>query len=74
MKINGVAMPVKNIMQFLYEVRLELSKVVWPKFDEWVGSTIVVLFLVCVFAIYLGAIDLVMSKLARYIFKLYGGF
>ncbi len=67
-------MIVKSMAQFLREVRLELSKVVWPKYDEFVGSTIIVLMLVCAFAIYLGVIDFGFSKLARYVFKLYGGY
>lgn len=67
-------MAIKNMIQFLRDVRLELSKVIWPKFDEFVGSTIVVLVLVSAFAIYLGTIDFMFSKLARYIFTLYGGY
>ncbi len=66
-------MPVKNVMQFLQEVRFELAKVEWPKFDEFVGSTLVVLVLVCLFGIYLGAIDLMFAKLAKYLFKVYAG-
>ena len=66
-------MAVKSIMQFFQEVRFELSKVEWPKPQEFIGSTIVVLVLVCFFAVYLGLIDLGLSKLANYIFKLYGG-
>ena len=62
------------MMHFLKGVRLELIKVVWPKFDEFIGSTIVVLVIICVFAIYLGVVDLMFSKLARYIFTLYGGY
>jgi preprotein translocase SecE subunit len=65
-------MTVTKALQFFHEVRIEFSKVVWPKFNEFVGSTLVVLLLVCAFAIYLGAIDLAFSKLAKYIFKLYG--
>ncbi|HEB41988.1 MAG TPA: preprotein translocase subunit SecE [Candidatus Dependentiae bacterium] len=64
----------KNMMQFLQDVKIEMTKVVWPKFDEFIGSTIIVLVLVCAFAIYLGSIDFVFSKFARYIFKLYGGY
>lgn len=67
-------MAIKNMSQFLKEVQLELSKVVWPKFDEFVGSTIVVLVLVCLFSIYLGLIDVGMSKVARLIFKYYSGY
>jgi preprotein translocase SecE subunit len=46
-----------NIAQFLKEVKIELSRVEWPKLDEWVGATIVTLILVVFFAIFLGLID-----------------
>lgn len=46
-----------NVMQFLKEVRTELSRVEWPKPDEFIGATIVTLLLVLFFSIYLGLID-----------------
>ena len=61
----------KSIIQFISEVKLELLKVVWPKLDEWYGSTIVVLMLVCVFAVYLYFIDCGFSRLVAQIFKIY---
>ncbi|HRN77626.1 MAG TPA: preprotein translocase subunit SecE [Candidatus Dependentiae bacterium] len=64
----------KNAIHFLRDVRVELTKIVWPKWDEFIGSTIVVLFLVCIFSIYLGALDFGFSQLAKYIFSLYGGY
>lgn len=64
----------KNIVQFLSEVRIELGKVIWPKYDDWIGSTIVVLVLVLIFAFYLGFIDFGLSKLANFIFKSYGSY
>jgi len=54
-------------MQFLREVRTELSKVVWPKYDEFQGSTIVVLLLVCAFAIYFFIVDVGLSQCAQYL-------
>lgn len=62
----------KDVIQFLNEVRLELGKVVWPKVDEWIGSTIIVLVLVFVFALYLKAVDTGFSELIRYVIKTYG--
>jgi len=62
----------KDVIQFLNEVKLELNKVVWPKIDEWVGSTIIVLILVCIFAVYLKAIDVGFSHLVQFVFKTYG--
>lgn len=61
-------MAAKNIAQFFREVQIELSKVEWPSLNEWVGSTVVVLFLVVVFAVYLGVVDMAFNKLATYIF------
>ena len=65
---------IKDVTQFVKEVHLELSKVTWPKFDEFVGSTIVVLVLVAFFSVYLGLIDLGLSELMRRVFKLYSGY
>jgi len=63
-----------NIVQFLNEVRAELAKVIWPKYDDWFGSTIIMLVLVVIFATYLGLIDFGLSKLANFIFKNYGSY
>lgn len=62
---------IASAKQFLSEVRIELTKVVWPTWDEFVGSTIVVLFLVAVFAMYLGFLDGVLSQATRYLFKMF---
>jgi preprotein translocase subunit SecE len=62
----------KDVVQFLSQVRVELTRVVWPKFDDWVGSTIVVLVLVVLFSIYLFFIDSMFSQLAAWIFARQG--
>ena len=59
---------VKSFGQFLKEVRIELSKIVWPGFNEFIGSTIVVLILIVLFSIYLGIIDFGFAWLARKLF------
>lgn len=59
-------------MRFFSEVNVELSRVVWPKFDEFIGSTVIVLVIVAIFALYLGALDFVFTYLARLIFEQYG--
>lgn len=59
----------KSISQFFNEVGLELSKIIWPNFDELLGSMIVVLILVIAFSIYLGFIDFVFYRLAQQIFS-----
>ena len=64
----------KNVAQFVKEVQLELSKVTLPKFDEWLGSTIVVLLLMSFFAIYLGLVDKGLTELWRFVVRLYSGY
>jgi len=65
-------MAISDVVRFFREVRFELSKVVWPKFDEWVGSTLIVLFLVLLFAVYLGAVDQILVRITQYLFELFG--
>lgn len=67
-------MTVKNAIQFMKEVKTELSEVIWPTWEDFVGSTIVVLALITVFAIYLGLLDFLFSWVARMVFKMYGGY
>ncbi len=47
------------------EVWHELSKVVWPSRKETLGSTSVVLVLVILAGIFLGVVDLILSRLVR---------
>ncbi len=65
---------IKDVTQFVKDVQLELSKVTWPKFDEFVGSTVVVLLLMSFFSIYLGLVDKGLTELWRFIVKLYSGY
>ncbi len=62
----------KDIVQFLSQVRVELAKVVWPKFDDWIGSTIVVLVLIALFSIYLFFIDSMFSWLMKQVLAYQG--
>jgi preprotein translocase subunit SecE len=52
-----------KIKNFFKEVKVELKKVVFPSRDEVTGSTKVVVVLVLIAAIFLGFIDLVLTKL-----------
>ena len=64
---------IKDVTRFAKEVQLELSKVTWPKFDEFAGATVVVLVLVSFFSIYLGFIDKGLTELWLLVVRLYGG-
>lgn len=51
--------------QFLREVRMELKKVTWPSRRETLASTSVVIVLVIIAAVFLGLVDLGLSRLIR---------
>jgi preprotein translocase subunit SecE len=53
--------------EFIQQVKGELAKVTWPSRKDTYGSTLVVIALVLVSAVYLGAVDLVLARLARFI-------
>lgn len=54
-------------IQFLREVKVELLKVTWPSKKETTGTTIVVIVFVFLIAIFLGAMDIGLSSLIRFI-------
>ena len=47
-----------KIIQFFREVRVEMSKVVWPTGRQLVVYTLVVILLSVLLAVFLGALDL----------------
>ena len=53
----------KRIKEIFKEVKIELKKVVFPGKDEVIGSTKVVVVLVLIIAIFLGFVDMLLSKL-----------
>ncbi len=59
----------KKIAEFFQEVKLELKKVIFPTKKEVIGSTWVVIFTVLVSAVFLGMVDIGLSKLITFAFK-----
>lgn len=57
-----------SIIKFLTEVRYELTRIEWPSFNEFIGSTFVVLIIVSAFALYLGLVDRAIFALMQRIF------
>ncbi len=47
-----------KIVQFFREVRVEMSKVVWPTGQQLVAYTLLVILLSVLLAVFLGALDL----------------
>ena len=56
-----------KIIQFLREVKIELIKVTWPKRDELLGSTTVVLILSLILSIFIGIADTIISRVVIFI-------
>jgi len=51
------------VINFLKEVRLEISKVIWPKKKEVVKLTVTVLLISLIVAAYLGLLDFGFTKM-----------
>jgi len=54
---------IEKIKQFFREVKVETKKVVYPGKEELIGSTWVVIVTVMVISIFLGIVDLGLTKL-----------
>jgi len=52
---------------FFEEVKTELGKVTWPTRKETVATTWVVMIIVVLIAFYLGACDVILAKVMKYI-------
>jgi preprotein translocase subunit SecE len=51
-----------KIKEFFREVKVEIKKVVFPSKDELIGSTWVVIITVFIISIFLGIVDLSLTK------------
>jgi len=56
---------IDQTIKFLREVKVELKKVSWPSRKETIGSTSVVLIVVIIVALFLGLVDIGLSRLMR---------
>jgi len=63
--MNIIAKPIK----FIKEVRQELAKVSWPNRKELIGSTFVVIGITSIMAVFIGVVDVILSKILSVIFK-----
>lgn len=59
----------EKIKEFFREVKVEIKKVVYPTRDELIGSTWVVIITVIVVSLFLGIVDLGLSKLVTVALK-----
>jgi len=62
-----------NIIQkpinFLKEVKVELGKVAWSSRQELLGSTMVVITTTAILTVFIGLIDIILSKMLATLFR-----
>ncbi|TET23640.1 MAG: preprotein translocase subunit SecE [Candidatus Cloacimonadota bacterium] len=56
-----------RVIQFLKEVKIELLKVTWPKKDELIGSTSVVLIISVILSVFIGFADFIIRNIIFFI-------
>jgi preprotein translocase subunit SecE len=54
-----------KIAQYLSEVKTELSKVIWPKRQEVLKLTLVVLFISALVGAYVGGLDYIFTNILK---------
>jgi preprotein translocase subunit SecE len=54
---------VRSAITYLKEVRLELTKVVWPKREDVIKLTLIVFIISGIIAAYVGGLDFAFTKL-----------
>ncbi|MCK4256718.1 preprotein translocase subunit SecE [candidate division WOR-3 bacterium] len=59
----------QKIKKFFIEVKTELFKVSWPSRDEILGSTIIVLTVSVILAVFVGLIDLMFANVIKGIIR-----
>jgi preprotein translocase subunit SecE len=55
--------------KFLKEVKGELNKVSWSSRQEVLGSTVVVIVITAIMALFIFFVDIILSKALNFIFK-----
>jgi len=56
-------------VNFIKEVRVQLTKVSWPTREELLGATVVVIVSILLAATFIGIVDLTFSRILSLIFR-----
>jgi preprotein translocase subunit SecE len=56
---------IEKVREFFREVKIEVKKVVYPSRNELIGSTWVVIITAVVVSVFLGIVDLGLSRLVK---------
>ena len=58
---------VGRVKEFAQEVLAEFRKVTWPSRQELINSTVVVIVVTVVLALFLGAVDIVLARVVEWV-------
>lgn len=56
-----------GLVNYLIETKLELKKVTWPDKNTLVKSTILILFVVAFYTVYISLLDIVFGSMFRFL-------
>jgi preprotein translocase subunit SecE len=59
----------RRAQEFVREVIAEFRKVTWPSREELINSTVVVITVTVVVALFLGSVDIVLAKIVEAILR-----
>ncbi len=59
----------KRVKTFLKEVKIEMKKVIFPNRNEVIGSTKVVIVTVVIISLFLGVVDIGLTKLVSQVLR-----
>ena len=54
-----------KVSAYFKDIKLEMMKVSWPTKDELIGSTVIVIVSLVILSLFIGACDLVLSKIVN---------
>ena len=63
--MEKIKLMINRVRRFLKEARVELKKVTWPTPKEALASTSVVIVVVIIVSLFLGVIDLGLTRIIR---------
>ena len=63
--MEKIKLMINKVSRFLKEARVELKKVTWPTPKEALASTSVVIVVVIIVSLFLGVIDLGLTRIIR---------
>jgi len=65
--LHGKISFVKQVLSYFSEVRLELSKVTWPKREEVIKLTLIVFLISAAVGFYAGSLDYLLTKVLEFV-------